>query len=566
MFFLAINQSPMSRILIIVMMLFVLAFGFYLGVRLNGGGENRFEKQKKILEAYGLMKQFYVDDVNGDSLAGAGIQGMAEYLDPHTVYLEPEKVSYSQAEFDGNFDGIGIEFDVINDTLLVVTPLSGGPSASVGISSGDRIIAIDSVSAIGITPQQVLKKLRGTRGTKVHLKVLRPLSGKLLDFLVARGKISTSSIDAAFMIGNRVGYIRVSRFIATTADEFRSALLSLKQQGMVRLVIDLRGNPGGFLEQAVEVADEFLSQGKLIVFTKSRAGGAEEERYLAKSGGGYEKGDLIVLVDKGSASASEILAGALQDNKRAVVVGELSFGKGLVQRQIPFSDGSALRLTVSRYYTPSGRQIQRVYHKGSAGRERYYEDAMTNILPQKLFAHPDSLLYLKNGDVVVYKTSSLPSLVASLSGGKEKGNGRLAALRDAGGVIPDYWVTASSYSDFYQRLFQSGSFDDIARRLLDDPQSAAQGYRSSLDRFIAEYAGENRFESLVITSCKAKKIAFDRSGFIRERKEIERAVKSRIAHQLFGAEGQIRFLVQSADPVVKIAVTVPAAQPSQVVR
>lgn len=276
MFFLAINQSPMSRILIIVMMLFVLAFGFYLGVRLNGDGGSRFEKQKKILEAYGLMKQFYVDDVNGDSLAGAGIQGMAEYLDPHTVYLEPEKVSYSQAEFDGNFDGIGIEFDVINDTLLVVTPLSGGPSASVGISSGDRIIAIDSVSAIGITPQQVLKKLRGTRGTKVHLKVLRPLSGKLLDFLVARGKISTSSIDAAFMIGNRVGYIRVSRFIATTADEFRSALLSLKQQGMVRLVIDLRGNPGGFLEQAVEVADEFLSQGKLIVFYKKscrRSGG-----------------------------------------------------------------------------------------------------------------------------------------------------------------------------------------------------------------------------------------------------------------------------------------------------
>ncbi len=555
------NKSPMSRILIIVLMLFVLAFGFYLGARLSGAGDGRFEKQKKILEAYSLMKQFYVDDVNGDSLAGAGIQGMVEYLDPHTVYLEPEKVSYSQAEFDGNFDGIGIEFDVINDTLLVVTPLSGGPSASVGISSGDRIIAIDSVSAIGITPQEVLRKLRGTRGTKVHLNVLRPLSGKFFDFIVPRGKISTSSIDASFMIDHRVGYIRLSRFIATTADEFRQALVSLKKQGMVRLVIDLRGNPGGFLEQAVEVADEFLRQGQLIVFTKSRAGGVEDERYIAKAGGGYEKGDLIVLVDKGSASASEILAGALQDNKRAVVVGELSFGKGLVQRQLPFADGSALRLTVSRYYTPSGRQIQRVYHKGIAGRERYYQDAMTNIAPQKLFAHPDSLLYLKNSDVVVYKTTSLPSLVASLSGVKGNGKVGLAALRDAGGVIPDYWVTVRPYSDFYQRLFQSGSFDYMARKLLDDPRSLAQRYRSSFERFIAEYTEEARFEALVLQSCKAKKIVFDRAGFIDNRKEIVRAVKSRIAHQLFGSEGQIRFLVQNTDPVVRIAAKVPASQP-----
>ncbi len=550
----------MSRILIIVVMLVVLVFGVFLGARLNGGGDGR-EKQKKILEAYTLMKEFYVDDINGDSLAGAGIQGMAEYLDPHTVYLEPEKVSYSQAEFDGNFDGVGIEFDVINDTLLVVTPLSGGPSASVGISSGDRILAIDSASAVGITPRQVLAKLRGPRGSTVRLKVLRPLNGKVFDFLVARGKISTSSIDAAFMVDHRVGYIRLSRFIATTADEFRRALALLKKQGMVRLVIDLRGNPGGFLEQAVEVADEFLSKGQLIVYTKSRTGGAEDERYVAKSGDGYEKGDLIVLIDKGSASASEILAGALQDNKRAVVVGELSFGKGLVQRQLPFADGSALRLTVARYYTPSGRQIQRVYRKGVAGRERYYQDAMTNILPQKLFVHPDSLLYLKNSDVAVYKTSSLPLLVASLSGGQGNEQSKLAALRDAGGVIPDYWVTARAYSDFYQKLFQSGSFDDMARRLLDDPRSLVQSYRSSLDNFMVNYSEERSFEALVIKSCKARKIAFDQAGFIRDRKEIARAVKSRIAHQLFGAEGQIRFLVQSADPVVKIAATVPASHP-----
>ena len=545
----------MSRVLIIVI---VFVCGAVAGWSFSGGRQSGGSRsQQKIIKAYDLMKEFYVDDVNGDTLAAAGIQGMAEQLDPHTVYLEPEKVTYSQAEFDGNFDGIGIEFDVINDTLFVVTPISGGPGAAVGISSGDRILAIDSVSAIGITPQGVLRKLRGTRGTRVRLKVLRPLSGKLIDFVVTRRKISTSSIDAAFMIDHRVGYIRLSRFIATTAAEFRKALALLKGQGMVRLVIDLRGNPGGFLEQAVAVADEFLAKGQLIVYTKSRHGGVEDLRYISSSGGLYEKGYLIVLVDKGSASASEILAGALQDNGRALVVGELSFGKGLVQRQLPFADGSALRMTISRYYTPSGRQIQRVYRKGIAGRQHYFQDAMTDIRPWKLFTRPDSLLYLRNNEVSVYNTASLPREVAALTLKRTKAQSKLAELKDAGGIIPDFWVTTKSASDFYQKLSQSGTFDDIARKLLDNPRSSAQLYRNALERFIADYSEESHFEALVIKTCRENKIDFDRVGFIRDRKYIVRAVKSKIAHQLFGAEGQLRFYVLHADPVVKVAETLP---------
>ncbi len=549
----------MSRILTIIMMVVVLGFGIFLGTRLGGQREGQFGPLRKVFDAYGLMRGMYVDKVDADSLAGAAIQGMAEYLDPHTAYLEPEKVTYSQAEFDGNFDGIGIEFDVVNDTLLVVTPLSGGPSAAVGIAAGDRILAIDSASALGITRQDVLRKLRGKSGSKVQLKVFRPLNGKRLDFLVTRGKISTSSIDAAFMLDQRVGYIRLSRFIATTADEFRKALATLKREGMSRLIIDLRGNPGGFLEQAVAVADEFLSKGQLIVYTKSRSG-SDDERYVARSGDAYEQGEVIVLVDKGSASASEILAGALQDNKRALVVGELTFGKGLVQRQLPFADGSALRLTISRYYTPSGRQIQRNYHKGSAGRERYYQEAMTNILPEKLFRRPDSLLYLKNNDLSVYKTTSLPALMLSLKGQEPKSESKLSALKDAGGIIPDYWVSAKSYSDFYQKLFQSGSFDDIALKLLDDPRSSVQGYRSSLEQFIAHYSEESNFEELIIKTCQAKKIPYERASFLLERKHIAQAVKSRLVHQLFGAEGQIRFFVRTTDPVVKIARAIPVTR------
>ena len=548
----------MSRILTILMMLVVLAFGVFLGSRMGGDRTGRYREQKKMTEAYDLIRAFYVDDVAGDSLAGAGIQGMAGYLDPHTVYLAPEKAAYSQAEFDGNFDGIGIEYDVINDTLLVVTPLSGGPSAAVGIAPGDRILAIDSVSCIGISRQEVMRKLRGERGTRVLLNVFRPLSGRSYDFLVTRGKISTSSVDGAFMLEGGSGYIRISRFMATTADEFRTALSRLKATGLKRLIVDLRGNPGGFLEQAVQVADEFLPDGELIVYTKGR-NQSEEVRYVARSGDGYETGELVVLVDKGSASASEILAGALQDNRRALIVGELTFGKGLVQRQMQFPDGSALRLTVSRYYTPSGRQIQRRYTKGEGGRDRYYHESLSNIMPGKLFADPDSLLYRKTSEVSVYSTGSLYGVLASYKGEFPDERAQLRALAAAGGVIPDYWVTGRPYTDFYQELYRSGLFEDIATRILDDPKSSVQAYRGSLQRFISSYEGDRRLESLVRRSCRSRQIAFDAAAFRSDRKYIALAVKSRIAHQLFGFEGQIRVFVSGSDPVVRLAEELPVS-------
>ncbi|MCF8382891.1 MAG: S41 family peptidase [Chlorobium sp.] len=554
----------MSRILTVIVMVVVLAFGVFLGTRLNRGEQEGKGSERKMVDAYSLIRDLYVDEVQADSLAGAGIKGMVESLDPHSVYLEPEEVSFSQAEFDGNFDGIGIEFDVINDTLLVVTPLSGGPSAAVGMAAGDRIVAIDSVSAIGITHQEVLRKLRGKRGTTVKLKVFRPLSGKLMDFLVTRERISTSSIDAVFVLKDGTGYIRLSRFVATTAGEFRKALALLKKQGMKNLVIDLRGNPGGFLEQAVEVADEFLHKNQLVVYTKSAKNAVEDARYEAKSGDGFEKGKVAVLVDKGSASASEILAGALQDNKRAVIIGELTFGKGLVQRQFEFKDGSAMRLTVSRYYTPSGRQIQRTYRKGGDGRDLYYKDAMVNLQPMKLFAAPESYLYLKNSDISVYRTGSLPGVLSRPENGKVLQKGQYDLLRDAGGIIPDYWVSGRPYADFYQELYATGSFEYLAQRILDDPASSVQKHRKSLERFISDYTGESRLEALVMKVCAEKKITFKKQAFIQERKNIALAVKARLAHRMFGAEGQIRVYIMQSDPLVMVASRVLGSETSAV--
>jgi carboxyl-terminal processing protease len=528
-------------------MIIILVFGIFLGARFKGGAEGELTaSQKKIYEAYQLIKATYVDTVDDDSLTNAGIRGMVQSLDPHTMYLEPEKVAYTNAEFEGNFEGIGIEFDVINDTLLVVTPLAGGPSESAGIMPGDRIIAIDTVNAVGITTDGVMKKLRGKSGTKVKLKVFRPLTGTRLDFEVTRGKISTTSIDAAFLFDEATGYIRISRFVATTADEFRNALNILKSKGMKSLIVDVRGNPGGFLEQAVNVADEFLPDKKMIVYTKSRHGGADEMKYVARSGGAFETGLLYVLVDRGSASAAEILAGALQDNKRALLVGELTFGKGLVQRQFEFEDGSALRLTVSRYYTPSGRQIQRSYDEGSKGREDYYHELFTRNLPSNFLKTSDSLLFLNSNGITVYKTGHLPPNGSA-------NDGRKNGMEKAGGIMPDYWVFGKPYTNLYQELFAKGAFEDIALRMIDDPESPVQPYRKSLDAFIANYREPSNLESLFRKECTLKKIPFNPAEFSRDRNYISLGLKARIARQLFGTEGQIKVFIQEGDPVMQVA-------------
>ncbi|NTW51383.1 MAG: S41 family peptidase [Chlorobiaceae bacterium] len=536
----------MSRIFSAVLMIIVLVFGIFIGLRIKGGGGNEASgRQAKVSDAYRLIRSAYVDPVNEDSLAGAGIRGMVQSLDPHSLYLEPEKAAYANSELEGNFDGIGIEFDVVHDTLLVVTPLAGGPSESAGIMPGDRIVAIDSMNAVGITPGSVLKKLRGVRGSKVSLKVYRPVARKMIDFLVTRGKISTSSIAASFMVDNRTGYIRISQFMATTAAEFHNALQKLRAEGMQHLVIDVRGNPGGFLDQAVEVADEMLPEKKLIVYTKSRHGGADEMKYVARPGGLFENGSLCLLVDRGSASAAEILAGALQDNRRGVIVGELTFGKGLVQRQFPFSDGSAVRLTVSRYYTPTGRQIQRGYDEGMHGRERYYKEMFTRSLPDNFMKKYGGLLYKDSGDISVYSTGRIS--------GSVPGDSLRTVLARAGGILPDYWVFGKPYTNLYQELYAKGVFEDMALKLIDDPGSPVQKYRKSAQAYLDGYKGPENLETLIRKECTARKIKFAAPEFNQDRGFILLTLKARIARQLFGTEEQVKVLILQSDPVMKVA-------------
>lgn len=371
----------------------VLAVGVLIGIKISpfSGGRPSYaagtQSNERINSILNFISQRYVDSLNVDSLMDdflsaylndpKTIDELFKHLDPHSSYIHKEDLVGFNEELDGNFEGIGIEFNIVDDTVLVVAALSGGPSAKLGIMAGDKIITIDdtTVAGIKIASDGVIKKLKGTKGTIVNIKVKRQGEKTLLPFSIVRDVIPITSIDAAYMVDEKTGYIKVNKFSDKTPIEFDDALLSLINTGMKSLILDLRGNPGGYLTGAVALADEFLPGTPLIVYTEGRAVGRND--YRAGKNGLFEQGAVIVLVNEYSASASEILAGALQDNKRATIVGRRSFGKGLVQQVYDLNDSSAIRLTIARYYTPSGKSIQRPYTDGV---DAYYEQYMSIIL------------------------------------------------------------------------------------------------------------------------------------------------------------------------------------------
>lgn len=313
---------------------------------------NKYNKAEEILR---YVYQEYVDTINEDELVEKTIISMMQNLDPHSSYITAEDLQASNEPLEGHFEGVGIEFNIVQDTLCVIAAIPGGPSERVGIKAGDKIIEVDGkgIAGTNLTNKDVLSMLKGKGGTKVRVKVHRRDSPALIKFTITRGTIPIYSLDVAYMIKPDIGYIKISRFAATTFDEYKAAFAKLKKQGATKLILDLRGNGGGYLNSAVDIADEFLSDGKEIVYTQGKS--RKKKTYNATKKGDFEEGKLAILIDGGSASASEILAGAVQDNDRGAIIGKRSFGKGLVQEQTLFSDGSGMRLTIARYYTPTGR-------------------------------------------------------------------------------------------------------------------------------------------------------------------------------------------------------------------
>ncbi len=330
-------------------------------MRINMGADSPL---RKLQIAEMAVSNLYVDSVDEQKLVEDGIRGMLEKLDPHSSYMTAKEVKQANEPLQGNFEGIGVQFNMVEDTLLVIQPVSGGPSEKMGIIAGDRIVSVNDTAIAGVkmAREEIMRRLRGPKGTKVNLGIVRRGINDKLNFVITRDKIPVKSVDATYMIRPKVGYIRIGSFGATTHEEFCQSLKRLKKQGMTSLILDLQENGGGYLQAAVKIAAEFLQEDDLIVYTKGRR--TDRYEYKANGGGLFTEGKIIVLVDSYTASAAEIVSGAIQDQDRGIVVGRRTFGKGLVQRPIDMPDGSMIRLTIAHYYTPSGRCIQKPYEKG----------------------------------------------------------------------------------------------------------------------------------------------------------------------------------------------------------
>jgi carboxyl-terminal processing protease len=427
------NDSKVVRLPIIISI--SLAAGLFLGATLFGGQArigSLIKGYSKYKEVISLIESSYVDSVDTDSLVDYSIKKMLEKLDPHTSYFPASEAVMARSSLEAGFDGIGVEFNIYRDTVVVVTPLSGGPSEAAGIQSGDMIIKADSNNLTGpkLNSTLIFSSLRGKKGSQVALLIKRKGQNKLMSFLIKRDRIPSYSVSAGYMVSPEIGYIKVDRFSESTFTEFKTVLSNLNSKGMKRLVLDLRGNPGGYMDRATDMVDELLGGKKLIVYTDGKGTMYDKKTFSGKDGV-FEKGAVIVLLDEGSASASEIVAGSLQDNDRALIIGRRSFGKGLVQMPVNLSDGSEIRLTISRYYIPSGRCVQKPYVLGD---DENYEKDYDNRLKGGEFFNEDSI---KNNKAKTYKTSI----------------GRV--VYGGGGVTPDVFVPrdTSYYSNLLYEIW-----------------------------------------------------------------------------------------------------------------
>ncbi|WBL22146.1 S41 family peptidase [Zunongwangia sp. HRR-M8] len=384
------------------------AIGVYMGGKINYSSSDQLfssnPKKEKLNRLIDYIDYEYVDDVNTDSIVDITVNNILKGLDPHSVYIPEREYDNVSQNMKGDFVGIGVSFYAINDTIMVIQPLEGGPSEKIGIRGGDRILYANDkpLFDLSVSSDSLTTFLKGKRGSKVELKIKRPGHDKLLTFNVERDKVPIKSVEAVYMLNKTVGYIKINRFAESTYEEFRAAIKALEIAGAKEIALDLRDNPGGYLAEAINIIDEFLKEDKLILFTKNKSGSIEKT--FAQREGDFENGHVYVLINENSASASEVVAGALQDNDVGTIIGRRSYGKGLVQREMDLGDGSAVRLTIARYYTPTGRSIQKPYENGNANYFRDYERRYENgeLKSVDSIKVDDSLKYVTPGGKVVY--------------------------------------------------------------------------------------------------------------------------------------------------------------------
>ena len=499
----------------------VLVIGVFIGRDLapSQKGASLFSSKKKsaankFVETLNFLEEQYVDTINQKALVEEAITAVLRKLDPHSFYIPVEDLKGINESLEGTFEGIGVEFNIHNDTILVVTPVSGGPADQLGILAGDRIVKIEgkNVAGINISNKEVMQQLRGPGGSKVSVSIQRNGSKRLLPFTITRGKIPLFSVDASYMVNDSVGYIKVNRFAETTYEEYLEAAKKLRTKGMKRLILDLRGNPGGYLRAATNILDEFLPDGKLLVYTQGRS--RPREDYFSTAEGSFEKGKVCVLVDEGSASASEIVSGALQDWDRGTVIGRRSFGKGLVQEQTPLPDGSALRLTIARYYTPSGRCIQKPYDES---REEYESEIEQRIRKGEL-ENSDSITFK---DTLVYKTKVL---------------GR--TVHGGGGIMPDIFVPldTSMNSYFLSEVLASGNLVRFAYEYADRHRSELLNYKD-FNTFNKQFNISDALYAEFMSKVRMEVQELDTEGAQRSANYVRTQLKALIARAIWKGDG-----------------------------
>ena len=489
----------------------LIACFFSIGL-LQAQNNRNFAKSaaRKLQMAEFAIANLYVDSVDENRMVEQAIIAMLKDLDPHSVYSNPEEVKKMNEPLVGNFEGIGVQFNMAEDTLFVIQPVSGGPSEKVGILAGDRIVAVNDTAIAGVKMSQedIMRRLRGPKGTKVHLKIVRRGVKEPLPFTVTRDKIPVYSLDASYMMDKKIGYIKVNRFAATTHEEFMEAFNKLKKQGMKDLILDLQGNGGGYLNVAIDLANEFLDEGQMIVYTEGRRNPRSE--FLAKGDGKFKKGRLVVLVDEFSASASEIVSGAIQDWDRGVVVGRRTFGKGLVQRPVDLPDGSMIRLTVARYYTPAGRCIQKPYESI----EQYNADLIERYNRGEMMSadsihFPDSL-----------KTQTLKL-------------GRI--VYGGGGIMPDCFVPVDTtlYTPYHRDLSNKGMILKVHYQLMDAHRQEWKQSYPDYTSFSQKFEVSDEMMQQLIDEGKKAGIEYKEEQYLKSAPLMKLQLKALIARDLW---------------------------------